>query len=161
MLRLFLSLEIEDGNARTGIGDGSGCTWRLVAQPKTVNDTGCMAARMLAPLLAHNKACFGSLPQQPPDPAGTGFGSCFTQAIMGGAGIDPIAPVSAHRCPVPPPPLLLSAVAAAQASLRSLRPQDLLVSTWEQAFASDDPSQGGCPNLQQSTGALYPPYRTL
>eukprot|EP01047_Picozoa_sp_COSAG01_P064357 COSAG01_NODE_8503_length_2761_cov_2.343351_4_plen_162_part_00 len=99
MSRLFLSIEfeIEDGNARTGIGDGSGCTWRLVAQPKTVNDTGCMAARMLAPLLAHNKACFGSLPQQPPDPAGAGFGSCFTQAIMGGAGIDPIAPVSRRR----------------------------------------------------------------
>jgi hypothetical protein len=59
------------------IGDGSGCTWRVISQPKTVNDTGCIAERMLLPLYKHNKACFDQLPEQPPNPQGAGFGTCF------------------------------------------------------------------------------------
>ena len=43
----------------------NGCTWRTIAQPKTVNDTGCMALRMVAPLLAHNPTCFKALPVRP------------------------------------------------------------------------------------------------
>lgn len=70
----------------------NGCTWRTISQPKTVNDTGCMAHRMTKPLLIHNQACFSKLPTQPPVPSTPGFGKCFTDAIVGNADLDPIAP---------------------------------------------------------------------
>ena len=93
-----------------------GCTWRTISQPKTVNDTGCMAARMVAPLKSHNKACFDKLPP-PAAPATPGFGDCFYGALFGDTGLEPIAPA-------------------------------LLVEAWEKAFSSDDPAEGGCPNIK-------------
>lgn len=70
----------------------NGCTWRTISQPKTVNDTGCMANRMIDPLVQHNRACFSKLSTQPPLPTAPGFGECFNDAILGTADLEPISP---------------------------------------------------------------------
>jgi hypothetical protein len=99
----------------------NGCTWRVIAQPKTIDDRGCMTARMTAPLIKHNKACFAALPKQPPDPTSYGYGVCFREAIHG---------VNTSRGGLAP---ILPAV---------------LLAAWEKAFSSDSSADGGCPNIK-------------
>jgi len=65
-------------NGTHTVGDGSGCTWRLVAMTKAINAT-CMYAHIDTKVEQHNRACFDSLPPDVShlDPA---YQDCFNAA---------------------------------------------------------------------------------
>jgi len=61
------------------VGDGSGCTWREVAQKRAINAT-CMYARLDRNVEQHDPSCFGECPQ-PLNHTGTCYEECYGQAI--------------------------------------------------------------------------------
>ncbi len=60
------------------MGDGSGCSWRLIALTKAINAT-CMYQHIDANVEQHNQRCFASLPPNVShlDPA---YQACFNEA---------------------------------------------------------------------------------
>jgi hypothetical protein len=65
--------ECTDGHT---VGDGSGCTWRVVERQKMVN-ASCMYKEIDAAVVARNRTCFGACPQ-PQNVTSTCFLGCYT-----------------------------------------------------------------------------------
>lgn len=90
------------------VGDGSGCTWRVVERSRVIK-ASCIYARLYTNVEGHDPACFAACPQ-PNNVTSDCFLSCYSKAT------------------------------------REMT-HDQLTEPWIKAFASPDPSAGGCPEV--------------
>jgi len=61
------------------VGDGSGCSWRVVSQEKVINAT-CMYKRLDANVESHDASCFASC-DQPHNVTSTCYLKCYSDAV--------------------------------------------------------------------------------
>eukprot|EP01052_Picozoa_sp_SAG31_P007009 SAG31_NODE_330_length_17593_cov_4.817891_4_plen_185_part_00 len=72
------------GTARPG--DGSGCTWRLIATEKYSN-ASCVDAKVDAAVEKYNHPCFAQCPGGAANSTSACYLSCYDQAINGGGSV--------------------------------------------------------------------------
>lgn len=96
------------GECKNGhyVGDGSGCTWRLVEQMTSIN-ASCLYNVVDDNIENADESCFSAC-AQPKNRTSTCYLQCYSQAV------------------------------------RTMTHEQLTM-PWVKAFASDDPTQGGCP----------------
>eukprot|EP00037_Helgoeca_nana_P009992 m.87625 g.87625 ORF g.87625 m.87625 type:complete len:350 (+) comp19942_c0_seq4:5092-6141(+) len=111
------------GKCPEGTAPGQSCSWRL--QPgktgKVVN-ASCMAKRIMVPIELNGKPCYDECPQ-PLDRTSDCYFGCLDKAVFGS---------TAHGVTIPP--------------VNKFTVIDL----WNKAFASETPSTGGCPNIEDA-----------
>jgi hypothetical protein len=98
-------------------GDGSGCTWRLVAAEKYANAT-CVNGKVDAAVEAYNRACFAKCPGGAANSTSGCYLTCYDQAINGGG----------------------------SPAVKKM-PTEQVTGPWVTALAVDDPAEGGCAAL--------------
>ena len=79
VMGLWLSFPMDGQcNGTHYVGDGSGCTWRVVERVKIINAT-CMYERIDDNVMQYNAACFAELPPTA-TPTSTAWQACFANA---------------------------------------------------------------------------------
>merc|ERR1712096_55096 len=103
----------EAGECKDGhfVGDGSGCTWRVVQRTNIVN-ASCVYERLDSHVVNADPGCFSACPQ-PNNVTSSCYLKCYSAATL----------KMSH---------------------------DDLASPWAKAFASQDPSKGGCPAVHHA-----------